>query len=297
MTVRVYQSTDTGAPQVTEAVGDLIALLDACLVNGYDVKAGAGWTKPFSGTNLAAYQQGAGSNGHYLRVDDSATDYARVVGYETMTDINTGEGAFPTEAQMAGGLYMHKSTNTTARKWYVIADEKTFYYHIESSGSESSSHLYMFGDITPYKSDDAFHTLLVAAAGSSTSVPVFHSQSNTIASVQTNECMPRSYTQIGSAIKIGRHTDYQKSGGSSYFGNIGLVYPSPVDGGLYMAPIWVHHDSVIRGECRGAWAPLHTRPLNHGDTFQGTGPLTGKTFLMLYGYSSGSVFIETSDTW
>lgn len=35
MTVRVYRSTDFGAPQLSGQVGTLLAILDACLVNGY----------------------------------------------------------------------------------------------------------------------------------------------------------------------------------------------------------------------------------------------------------------------
>ena len=35
MTVRVYRSTDFGAPQLSGQVGTLIAILNACLVDGY----------------------------------------------------------------------------------------------------------------------------------------------------------------------------------------------------------------------------------------------------------------------
>lgn len=33
--VRVYQSTDSGAPSLTGQTGTLVSLLDACLVNGF----------------------------------------------------------------------------------------------------------------------------------------------------------------------------------------------------------------------------------------------------------------------
>ena len=34
-TVKVFQNTDTGAPTLNAIVGNLISVLDACLVNGY----------------------------------------------------------------------------------------------------------------------------------------------------------------------------------------------------------------------------------------------------------------------
>lgn len=104
MTVRVYHSTDSSAPVLSGQVGALIGVLDAILVNGYGSKAAVGWTKAFSGTNMAAYKQSAGSNQLYLRVDDTNATDARVVGYETMSDVNTGTGPFPTATQQSGGL-------------------------------------------------------------------------------------------------------------------------------------------------------------------------------------------------
>ena len=54
MTVRIYKSTDSGAPTLTGQAFSLISLLLACLVDGYGSKAAAGWTKPYTGTNLAS---------------------------------------------------------------------------------------------------------------------------------------------------------------------------------------------------------------------------------------------------
>ena len=73
MALTIYRSSDAGAPSLTGAAGSLIALLDACLRTGYGTKAGAGWTKPFTGTNIAAFRQGAGGNGRYLRVWNART--------------------------------------------------------------------------------------------------------------------------------------------------------------------------------------------------------------------------------
>ena len=113
MTVKVYRFDDASAPVLSASPGALIGVLSACLVDGYGSKTGAGWTKTV-GTNVAAYKQGTGGSGMSLRVDNSvsAVGYARVVGYESMTDVNTGSNAFPLESQITGGAYLTLSITT-----------------------------------------------------------------------------------------------------------------------------------------------------------------------------------------
>lgn len=93
--------------------------------------APAGWSKPFSGTNLAVYRSAnLQANGHYLRINDADPKFARVVGYETMTAISTGTGLFPTAAQSNGGGYWYKAVTagTTAMRWALVADSRMFYF-------------------------------------------------------------------------------------------------------------------------------------------------------------------------
>jgi ABC-type glutathione transport system ATPase component len=69
------------------------------------VLAPAGWEKVFSGTNKAVYRAPATPDGcrMYLRVDDTVGRNMRVVGYETMGDVDTGGMPFPTGTQLSGG--------------------------------------------------------------------------------------------------------------------------------------------------------------------------------------------------
>jgi len=105
----VYRSTDLGAPTVAIAAGGFLAVLKACLVDGYGDKPPAGWTMPFSsGSTIAVFQQGAGGNGRFFRVYDNAvsTNAAdRVInirGYESMSGVSAGTNPFPTTGQVGG---------------------------------------------------------------------------------------------------------------------------------------------------------------------------------------------------
>ncbi len=304
MTVKVYHSTDASAPVLSGTVGALIGVLDAILVNGYGAKTAVGWTKAYAGTNLAAYRQSVGSNQFYMRVDDTSATDSRIVGYETMSAISTGTGDFPTNAvQFPGGLYHVKSNgaNATARPWFAISNGKMFYF-VSSQDGTLYAPMLAFGDITSYKTADAYHTIIIGASTSG----VLNARGTTITSsigtAVAGHYMARSYTQIGSSLTIGKHIDGIQSISSTTAGGNGMPYPHPMDGGLWQSPLWVHEPvtSVLRGELPGVFAPLHQRPLTALDTFTGSGVYAGKTFEAMAvndGTTIGQLFFETSDTW
>ncbi|QJI52990.1 hypothetical protein XccvBFoX4_gp36 [Xanthomonas phage FoX4] len=316
MTVRFYQSSDQGAPVLRGATpGDLINLLDKCLVTGYGSKPAAGWSKPFQGANIAVFKQGAGSNGMHLRVDDTSAlngnRAARVVGYETMSDVDTGAPSpFPNAQQQPGGAYWytHYTGNiANARTWRIIADEMFFYFFLTTYPENNDvndyyQESYAFGDIVPYKPGDTTHTVLLGyqrnSSNSSEPYP-FEGQSLSGAMTTTILCVARSYTNLGGPIRCGWHTDHVK--GSSSFGQGNLSYPHGPDGGLYLAPVWMHEPQAspysVRGVMPGMWVPCHFNGiLGAWQTVIGQGQMAGKTFLVRK-MASASALFEISDTW
>lgn len=289
VTANTFDFTVSGTP-ATPATGTITAK-----------RAPAGWLKSFSGTNKAVYRQGGG-NQFYLRVDDAGTTTARVVGYESMSDVDTGTAAFPTDAQVSGGLYWSKSSasNATTRPWMIFATDSVLYLVVNTNSSSggSNSFIGVFADFKSYKSGDVYNTIIIGGTTSSpTGNNLFYRVSTSITQVVSGHYVARSYTQLGSSLQIGKHTDLAKASGSSSIGGSGLTHPNPVDNGLYLARIFVHEPSAVRGELPGLWAPLHNRPLNHLDTFSGVGNLAGRDFLASTMYLNGQVFIETSNTW
>ena len=67
-------------------------------------QAPLGFDKVFSGTNTAVYRSAnvLGTR-MFVRLSDTVAQAARIVGYESMSDVDTGVGPFPTPAQMLGG--------------------------------------------------------------------------------------------------------------------------------------------------------------------------------------------------
>ena len=251
--------------------------------------APAGWLKPFSGTNLAAYKSAdPASTACYLRIDDSTTLSARVIGYETMSDINTGTGPFPTTAQMSGGGYWPKSIQTTgAVDWYLFADSRMFYFAPVPGRSQSATFLCGtlrgFGDIVAYKpSGDAYGCVLSYSATSTVTSQFDGSLSNSPTSIIAT---PRGYTGVGSAAW---HFTWAVIGGSNAISGITASsggFPNPVDGSLMMVRrhLTPTGQGYPRGELPGyihfSQSGIYDvfRPL---DTVPGTSLFAGKRFLL-----------------
>jgi hypothetical protein len=364
MTVKVFRSTDYAAPANTNAAGALIAILDACLVNGYGSQtatissvagvatvttptahalkdgtfmrisganetdyngdfaitvtgattftyavanapvspatgtitskvAPAGWTKPFSGTNVAAYKQGAGSNGMYLRVSDTTTGSARAKGFENMTDVSAGTGDFPTDAQVSGGRYMMKSSNATAMPWVIIASEKFAVFCIYNTSTYTVNY---FGDFVSNKTGDTFNTVFRFGGDFYADSSSFDLASGFNA-LSIGLYVPRPHTQVGSSKNMAQLGNYQISTG---MGTGGITYPSPIDNALHLSPILIGEPATgIRGKLPAIWQILHNMPFQNGDIITGTGDFVGKKFIAIVGGYSGTsqMLVEISNTW
>lgn len=315
-----YRYDDAGAPQISGTGGSLIAILDACLVNGYGAKAAAGWAKPYQTTNVAAYRAPAG-NRFYCRVDDTSGAVARVFGTETMTDINAYTGQFPSNTQANGGQYIHKSStaDATLRSWVLVANDRFFIMIIQSTSSIWAALDYQFcgghwafGEIVSYKPGDQYNTVLIACPSATQAAnSVLGQISRNANPVISGHHFARSALQIGIPVAFNKviandpsdHANGAIGGYSAY-----TPYPDPITGGVLTSPIllteFIQNRILVRGRLPGLWAMLHHYGFNHGDVIPGTGDLAGKSFLVvrLSGAGSSSLYsgnalLEISDTW
>lgn len=247
-TVRLYRSTDTGAPTLSYAAGGYLAILSDCLVNGYGqvtldslvvasdvatctksaghgftafgqthpviriagatpaglnvdvrvtivsstvftfptsgigdqtatgtitaIRAPAGWTEEYSGTNKKVYRNNSTSgSGGYLRVDASGSSYEdRIRGYETMSDVDTGTGPFPSDVQVSGGLYWARAHTgvTSARLWAVVANDRMALILVNPHSTTSTTGMFglFVGDKYSYKTGDAYRFVVMGGSAS-----------------------------------------------------------------------------------------------------------------------------------
>lgn len=288
VTANTFQYTVTGSP-ASPATGTITSKV-----------APAGWTKAYSGKNLAAYLAPGG--GCYYRVDDTGTTSARIIGYKTMSDVNTGADPFPTNVQVSGGLYLVKSNtaDATARAWGMVISNggKMVFGRVERTSVSAASSLFNFGEFISRKSGDVYNWLIRCSTSATASNDVNdNSLGGNSISGQGGFFICRSYTQIGTAVQA-----FQVGDGliaASIFGSAGFTFPNPVDGGLDMVDCRIMESTTLhRGwtGASGAYMPSHNKPLTHLATFDGSGTYAGRTFVAWnFGNSSnGQIFIETT---
>lgn len=157
--VTLFQSTDSDAPKLTNKSGSLIALLDACLIDGYGSKKPLGWEKAYSGSNSAAYRStNVSSNRHFLRVENSTTKYATVMGCRSMSAIDDVSDSFAYPDNFSRFGYIEQVQSTNAGKWFLIGHDKAFTLLVSSIDGGFSECL-IFGDFPTVVPNDTGNTL------------------------------------------------------------------------------------------------------------------------------------------
>lgn len=293
----LYKSTDASAPTLNGTVGSLVALLDAVLVNGYGAKAAAGWTKDYTGTNKAVFRNASGSISRtYLRVQDDgpgaqAAREARLRLYSTMSDVDTGTLPTPTTAQSTPGIVVRKSNtaDSTARAWFILADEKTAIIVITPGDLAASLtdlvNVTYVGDIFSYLTADAQGAFIGGrnAEGATTMAPTVCIGAYNSPGTYSNGCGYVAGSHTGVAGSVLMYSLQPSIAGLIPATGTSLTYPNPVDGAVYIAGPFLVMTSgnIVRGHLRGVNAFCHARTsVASGDTVTGTGDLSGRTFIL-----------------
>lgn len=271
--------------------------------------APAGWQKLYTGANLAVYKSLAPeATGCVLRVDDSGTTAARVRGYETMTDVNTGSGPFPTTTTIAvPGYYWSKSNAASAavKAWRIVADDRGFYW-LPKPGDTFESQAQYFGDLVSLKSNDPYACVLRAqitdkSNATNSSEDLVYSDN---AMGQGGLWIARGPAALGGAVQgfsvIPGYTY------NNYVGCTGLFqFPGLADNGIDLSPILCVQATGYRGYfpgIYGAWQSV-AQALQTDDVITGGAAMAGKKLRALRtgtaaaGASQGMLFFDAVSDW
>ncbi len=269
--------------------------------------ASAGWNKPYTSTNKAAYKPNdVTATGCLLRIDDTATTTARLVGYESMTGIDSGMGKFPTDAQINGGVFWLKSNqaNISPRKWMIVSDGRLIYVIIfYTNDSPKLASVVVFGDPITTKSGDAFGCIL---SGESSDRSVYAPNSSdclgySSANTAVQLYCARSYTGLGSAISLYKSFPVTLVTMPNYWsGGVANApsFPNPTNGGLYVAPYYLTEsiNYCLRGVFPGMWpSSMNIAPgtFSAKDKITGVVGLPGRTLIVATVYGSGNAPYST----
>lgn len=255
------------------------------------------WSKPFTGTNKAVFRSAdVQANGHYLRVDDSGATFARVVGYESMTDVDTGTGPFPTAVQVSGGGYVLKSTAASANavRYAMAADSRAVLWAVEpgtsSNASFRTSNVRGFGDfIAMAPAGDVWSSFLSCLSSSGSSAHEYGALSGGQVSTtgQGFTVCPRGFSGLGGASLVNVQPITGLATELSGAGSVLGIAPSGVGGKIFLARLFARSQTADEGP--RAYVPgvayvpqsgLSTLISAH-DTMLGSGEWGGRTLLAI----------------
>lgn len=287
-----------------------------------------GWLRPFSGPSLGVYKSAdPASFGMSLRIDDTGTTMARVVGYESMTDVSTGVGAFPRGDLIPNGGAWGKSgaANTNPVAWTLVGDGRTFYLHVAAyMGNAIGTYdrftvgaLRGFGDMIALRpSGDPYACALSAYFDATTpgnwySYPQYGTFDNASLQLYT----PRNFAGLGSAYGMASYCyTGQPSAVSGIDATLG-AFPSRIDGKLRLSRRYLRAVDASQPEPRCEVPGILTLPqnfvagqINHRDIVPATGELAGKKLMALnvgtsYSYdatganNTGMTLVDITGPW
>jgi len=252
-------------------------------------RAPAGFSKAFSGTDKAVYRSDDITGTRlFCRIDDAYTTYSRIRGYEAMSDVDTGTGLFPTDAQISGGGYVFKA-NGTNRAWTLFSDGRAVYFSCDTNGNATWWGGFCFFDIDSYVASDAFGCGLIYVINSSSSLPNLHSLGITTGSV-----LARASNQLGGSLLSARYSHSK----TSSLGNGGEAYPAAADNSVHLARVecW-EGTTVSRGLMPGLWNPVHSSPLTQGLVIENIPSLPNRTLLAQLISASYGCAIDITGPW
>ncbi|MDQ0609531.1 hypothetical protein QFZ83_003702 [Variovorax sp. W1I1] len=264
-----------------------------------------GWLRTFAVGNVASFKSAdPASTGMSLRIDDSAATIARVVGYESMSDVNTGLGRFPTDVQVPGGGVWPKSNvaSAAAVPWFVVGDGRAFYLWVAPYAVTvpacNSGWVRGFGDMVLLRaSGDAYACALNYSNQTAVTAGYDGVYGGYGSSVSARTACPRSFTGLGSSVVnyVYPYTGAANavSGCDSTLGG----FPSKVDGQLKFSSLYITEFPEPRAEVPGLYSVPQTfvyDTFKHLDPAPGTGLLAGRKLLSLQIANSGITSTPTS---
>lgn len=156
VSVKIYKSTDTGAPVLANQANAVAEILKACLVTGYDSKAGAGWTLAFEDlttkTKIFNVKTPVGTN-FYLRVYN---DTGKLVNIQFSK--NATSASVATKVIECSTKFNYLSAFTTGA-WTLIASDRGFWFFAPITGggkSPTTGGVYLFAGVVAGTSSSGF---------------------------------------------------------------------------------------------------------------------------------------------
>ena len=277
-----------------------------------------GWSKPFSGTNAAAYRSTdvTGTQMWLQLRDDVSSTMVTARGFESMTSTSDGAGQFP-----GIGAFFWPKSNGGSAPWLLIGDSKTFYLlrqHFSGTAFASGS-VVGFGDFVSFSANDAWRCFVsshsfgslastIGASGSEGSLELSHATT-----AYSGISAPRNRNGAPGAVSFTKTMEAYMatnaivvSGGTTNPGGPAFAtYPSPANQGLILSRVVLAEGGGPRGYLRGLFHTPQNCHASFGqmERINGQGAFAGRRLMALKcgsaagTVSQGVVFVDITGPW
>jgi hypothetical protein len=225
---------------------------------------------------------------------------AYVFGWESASGLDSGTGRFP--AGTARDVVA--KSNGGSRPWVCVATPRAFFFIVLGYYNNLADRpcALFFGDLIPTSTLDTWAVAIMGRHESEASISSRNLTSIGADPLGAGDWALRSYEGSPGGIQLGVGLPYLFGPSSTSFAGSGpLTYPNPVDGKGYMSRRPVRQGSALRAWIPGIWYPAHNwkdaSNVVHGDTFDGSGALSGRSFMVVKHSGGFALAVEISDTW
>lgn len=257
--------------------------------------APAGWEEVFTDTGKAVFRskvEGPGSTRFFYRVADTASgeNPSMLRGFESMTDVGTGVGAFPKASQLSGnGVSVIRVPDGSTQPWAAVSDGRTVYLCLGYvSGYGFIQH---FGDATAFSGSDLFCAY----------VGYGYDQCDLSGGLYA----ARLASGAGSAVSACNYWLFPNGSGTSVSSG-GRSYPSIIDGGMvFLRGVPINNsgvqgsNDVLRGTLRGllhcSANPIASNAVHR--VFSSVSGVAGRVAIMRTRGSQGCVAFPIDEDW
>lgn len=308
--VTVYTSEDAGAPQIAAGkASEVIAILKACLVDGYGAKSGLGWSVAFEDVptfKIAFRNSTTDASGGFFQIwSATETDISQTQLYMRGARSMTGLDSF-----VDGSYQQALRFATSVKHWALVGTSAGFYFMgalnltVDSNGTTESA-IFFVGDIHSYYANDAGRFTTVARPGLASDM----TSSNWSHYIPNISSASASYSQINKLYDTDGSSGYQSySFGSEYMQGSYNVTGVPSGNRIFTditieaegnpatpAPDGYLGESQLRPWIRGRMPGALNTPQSgyKGDVWPVYETINGESYLLMNGYYYGRFWINT----
>lgn len=223
-----------------------------------------GWKKVFTATNVGVYQidttKYPEAPATFLRFDERTWTYcARVTGFDTMLDVDTGDGEIPHVGLLSSGLgqFVREDTNDANQyPYWIIGNGQTFYVGVKHSNRTNPAGnppaVSGYGRFKSKLPGDKYN-FMVAANYPEDNRP---SPDQNLCVTSAGDGYPYGFMHRGLDLLGGCRRMYMRgclgASGASGGDNNSLMYPNPVDNSVILTRLDIFESFMNRNAHRGA---------------------------------------------